>query len=131
MVRKTCITIAQECDVARARTLARQMALKLGFSPTLQTRIATVVTELSRNILLYAGTGSIFLEEIRTTRVGLQVVASDNGPGIENLAEIMSGEYDSKTGLGRGLFGTKVLVDEFSIWSEVGKGTRVTLTQYV
>ena len=125
------ITLIEESDVVRARGIARDMAAELGFSHSLQTRIATIVTELARNILVYAGNGEIMLRTITSGRNGINIIATDEGPGIENLDEILSGAYESKTGLGRGLYGTKVLVDEFSIWSEVGKGTRVTLTQYL
>lgn len=124
------LSIASEDEVLDARMRARRMLAALGFSGVDEVKALTVVSELTRNILKYAGRGTLKLSAARDGSgcvVGVLIVATDSGPGIANLEEIMSGRYRSKTGMGRGLLGTKAIVDEFSITSEPGKGTRVSV----
>ena len=123
------IKITTEDDIVAARNQARYMAEDLGFSKTDQIKIATAVSELARNIYKYAGQGSIRLEPRSQPRLGLKIVAQDQGKGIANLAEIMAGGYRSKTGLGLGLLGCKRLMDEFDIATGAGQGTRITLVK--
>lgn len=119
----TSVAITSETDVGRARLLARSMCLDLGVrSFTLQS-IATAVSELARNIVKYAGQGSVTLGVEEDPR-RFVIVAEDSGPGIPNLDEILSGAYVSKTGMGLGILGTKRMVSHFEIESSPA-GTRV------
>jgi serine/threonine-protein kinase RsbT len=94
-----------------------------------QTRLTTAVSELARNIVLYAGTGQV---EVRpTSPPGLEVVARDNGPGIANLARIMGGDYRSRHGMGLGLRGVKKLAERFDVQTAPGRGTTVTFAMKV
>lgn len=92
--------------------------------------VTTVVSELGRNILQYAQKGTIKIEILAKDKPGVRVIASDNGPGIKNVQEVLSGAYHSSTGLGLGLVGSKRIMDEFDVVSKVGKGTTVTATKY-
>jgi serine/threonine-protein kinase RsbT len=96
------------------------------FSLSDQVRVTTVVSELSRNIYMYAkeGTVHLTLSEEREWR-RLEIVASDLGPGIPDVDLVLSGNYTSRTGLGRGLAGSKALLDELHVASAVGAGTTV------
>jgi serine/threonine-protein kinase RsbT len=121
------IAINSDKDIVLARQAGRSLALQLHFSISEATLIATAISELSRNILLYAGTGIVTLKAIHGSgRVGLMMVATDTGPGISDVARAMRDGFSSSGGLGLGLPGVRRLMDEFDIRSELGRGTTVT-----
>lgn len=124
------VPIRAEHDIVRARTLGKDMAKQLGFSEVVQTKVATAVSELARNIFQYAGTGEIRIRRIEGRKRGIEVVARDQGPGISDPALILSGAYRSKWGMGAGLRGTKRLVDEFELDTHPGLGTTVRIRKY-
>lgn len=125
------IQIEREIDIIAARQAGRQMAGQLGFSATDQTLIATAISEVARNILIYAQRGEIQLEQIADgTRTGIQVVAADEGPGIENTDLALRDGYSTKNSLGLGLPGARRLMDDFKLASELGHGTRVTMKKW-
>jgi serine/threonine-protein kinase RsbT len=118
--------IRSDLDIVIARTLARDTAKTLGFGAIDQARIATAVSELARNIFLYAGTGTVTVREIeRTGRKGLEVICEDQGPGIANIELVMRDGYSTSRGMGMGLPGAKRLMDEFDIRSQEGVGTTI------
>ena len=125
------VAILSEADIVTARQQGRTLAASLGFSLTEATLVATVISELARNILMYAGSGTIVLQTIddRTPR-GILIVASDHGPGIADVRQALAGGYSTSGGLGLGLCGVRGLVDDFDIVSEVGAGTTVTLRKW-
>lgn len=125
------IPITEETSVVDARLQARSFARELGFDRTDQARITTTVSELARNIYSYAGSGRIVLSALGVPRLGLGIVATDAGPGIPNLSEILGGGYRSRTGMGLGILACKRLMDEFAITSAPGQGTTVRLAKYV
>jgi serine/threonine-protein kinase RsbT len=123
--------ITTENDIAVARDAAMRLAQSTGFSLADSTSVATAVSELARNILHYANAGKIVLSRLSEGgRSGVRVTATDSGPGIGNLDDILSGNYTSKTGMGLGLLGTKRLMDHFKIDSMVGNGTKITAVKY-
>lgn len=116
------IQVKSEQDIVSARGVARRMCEELGARSFTVQRVATVVGELARNIVSYTRGGVIELTPAPDRAFVVQ--ARDDGPGIPNLDEILSGRYRSKTGLGLGLLGTKRLSDNFHI--ETGaRGTSV------
>ena len=126
------IPIGSEWDIVVARNTGRTMCSHFGFSASAQVKIATVISELARNILTYAQTGEIRLEVgVRAGRVMMEVQAHDHGPGIDDVEGILAGHYRSRTGLGQGLRGSKRLVDEFDVQTGRGKGTSVTTRTYL
>lgn len=121
------VAIRSEPDVVTARQRARQVAGLLGFERQDQTRIATAVSEIARNAFSYAGGGRVeFVLEGQTAPQLLIVRVIDSGPGIENLAEILGGRYESATGMGLGILGAHRLMDRCDIHSGPG-GTEVRL----
>jgi serine/threonine-protein kinase RsbT len=121
------ISISSDKDIVLARQQGRSLALQLGFSISEATLIAMAISELSRNIVLYAGTGSVTLKCIQgSSRVGLMIVAADAGPGIADMTQAMRDGFSSSGGLGLGLPGVRRLMDEFDISSNLGRGTTVT-----
>jgi serine/threonine-protein kinase RsbT len=118
--------IRSDLDIVIARTLARDTAKSLGFGAIDQARIATAVSELARNIFLYAGTGTVTVREVeRGGRKGIEVVCEDQGPGIPNIDLVMQDGYSTSRGMGMGLPGAKRLMDEFDIRSQESVGTTI------
>ena len=120
------LQVHDEHDVVQARRRARQIAELLGFEVQDRTRIATALSEIARNALLYAGRGQIEFTLEGDPVNWLEMTISDQGPGIANLQEILSGHYRSPTGLGMGLLGSKRLMDDFRIHTSP-QGTVVVL----
>jgi serine/threonine-protein kinase RsbT len=127
-------TIALETadDIAVARNEVRVMAAALGFRMLDQTRLATVASELARNIVKYAGRGRLIAQptEDRNGRQALRLIFEDQGPGIPNIEAAMRDGFSTGRGLGKGLPGSKRLVDEFKIESKIGQGTCVTVLRW-
>ncbi len=126
-----CIPIASEVDIVLARQEGRNLAAQLGASSTEMTLIATAISEVARNIVSYARQGEIVLRLVEGSQRGIKVVARDQGPGIADIDRAMRDGYSTGGGLGLGLPGARRLMDEFSIVSEVGKGTTVSMTKWV
>jgi serine/threonine-protein kinase RsbT len=118
------VEIRAERDITEARLLARQVCLGLNAKSLEIQKVATVVSELARNIVSYTRGGQIEIKAESGGRRALLIRATDHGPGIRNLDEILSGQYRSKTGLGLGIVGTKRLSDRFTITSDA-TGTRI------
>ena len=124
--------IRSDVDIVSARVEARDMAKAVGFGTIDQARIATAISELTRNIVLYAGEGKVIIRVAeRGAKRGIEVVCEDNGPGIENVSLVMRDGYSTSRGLGMGLPGAKRLMDEFEIQSEVGEGTRIIVRKWL
>jgi serine/threonine-protein kinase RsbT len=125
------VNIATEADIVTARQIGRNMARQLGFGTIMQSRIATTISELARNIYLYADSGTIFIEQVeRDSRVGLRITAADTGPGIADIRKAMEDGYSTSGGLGAGLPGVKRMMDDFFLESVPGKGTRVIVVKW-
>jgi serine/threonine-protein kinase RsbT len=123
--------IRSDLDIVIARTMARDVAKSLGFGAIDQARIATAVSELARNIFLYAGTGNVTVREIdKNSRKGIEIVCEDQGPGIANIDLVMQDGYSTSRGMGMGLPGAKRLMDEFSIRSQENIGTTITCRKW-
>lgn len=127
----TKVLVRDEIDVPNACEVARDLSKKLGFSVVDQTKMATAVSELARNMLQYAGGGTILFAEVLAPRRGLEAFFEDRGPGIANLEGVLDPKYRSTTGMGMGLRGSKRIADEFLIDTQPGDGTRITMRKYV
>ena len=121
------IRIRHEPDVTRAILEVGRLCQKLGLREDQKSRVTTAVAELARNIVKYAGTGEVLVQErVGRHPSGVEVIATDQGPGIEDVERAMADHFSSSGTLGLGLPGVRRLMDEFQIDSEPGKGTRVT-----
>ena len=126
VLEETRVVVATDADIVAARMHGRALATRLGFRATDATLIATAISELARNILLYARRGEIALAVIeRGERRGLAVTARDDGPGIRDVARALQDGYSTSGRLGLGLPGVRRLMDEFEIRSHAGEGTAV------
>jgi len=132
MENETFVTITSVSDIITAREHGRNIGKSLGFSSTDLTIIATIISEVARNILLYAKQGEMILGAVKHgNRQGIVIIAKDRGPGIPDINLAMHDGYSTGKGLGLGLPGVRRLTDEFEIISEVGKGTIVTMRKWV
>jgi serine/threonine-protein kinase RsbT len=127
----TSVPIEHEGDIVTARQKGRELAAASGLSVTEQTLVATAISEVARNIVVYAQRGEVVLAALEDHgRRGVLVVARDEGPGIANPELAMRDGYSSSNSLGMGLPGAKRLMDEFELSSTVGKGTTVTMRKW-
>lgn len=131
-------TITDSHDIVYARQRGKDIAQNMGFNITKQTFIATAISELARNILEYAKKGSIKIcsiekedEKGKDKKNGIEIVANDEGRGIQYIEEALQDGFTTSGSLGSGLPGTKRLMDEFKIESVYGKGTKITVRKWV
>ncbi len=126
------IHIKDEKDIVSARQRAREAAKNMNFSITDQTRIITAVSELSRNIFVYASTGSVIIEDASSdTKRGIMITFEDEGPGIPDINKAMEEGFTTGKGMGLGLPGSKRLMDDFSITSQPDKGTKIIIKKWL
>lgn len=127
------IALESEHDIAVARGEVRSIAAWIGFRLIDQTRLATVTSELARNVIKYARRGRMIAQPLDAAqgRAGLRLIFEDSGPGIPDIGAAMRDGFSTGRGLGKGLPGSKRLVDVFEIESEVGRGTRVTVVRWL
>ena len=125
------VEIAADTDIVEARGEGRALATRLGFSRTDATLIATAISEIGRNILHHAGRGEVAIAQTEGDHsLGIEVVARDQGPGIPDVERALSEGYATGNGLGLGLPGAQRLMDEFSIETQPGRGTTVTMRKW-
>ncbi len=128
---KEVMMIVREMDVIPFRNRLKEYAVKIGMSLVNQTKIITAASELARNMLKYANGGKATIEVLSKGREnGIKLIFEDKGPGIADIALAMKDGFSTGKSLGLGLPGTKRLVSEFDIKSEVGKGTTVTIIKW-
>ncbi len=125
------VPIESDADTVIARQAGRDVALRLGFTRTDATFIATAISEIARNITVHAGAGEMIVRELdEGGRTGLVVIARDEGPGIADVPAVMRQDYRSNAGLGMGIWGAMRLMDEVDIQSSPGEGTTVTMKKW-
>ncbi|HET8836016.1 MAG TPA: anti-sigma regulatory factor [Gemmatimonadales bacterium] len=118
-------------DIVRVRQRMREWAVEAGFSLVDQTKVVTAASELTRNTLEHGGGGTARVELLADGgRRGLRLICEDTGPGIADVQLALKDGYTSRGGLGLGLGGARRLVNDFAIESQVGQGTRVTVTRW-
>ena len=131
VIRSETLALRVEQDVVLARQAVRRMTQELKFSLVDQTKMVTAASELARNTVIYGGGGVMKSELLLDgAKSGLRLTFEDEGPGIPDLALALKDGWTSGSGLGMGLSGSKRLVNDFDITSEVGKGTRVTIARW-
>lgn len=125
------VPIGSHADILEARRRGRELAASMGFARIDCTLIATAISELARNIVLYAGAGEICLRQESTLGGAcIAIVASDDGPGIRDLRAALQEGYSTSHGLGLGLPGVKRIMDEFDMESKPRHGTTVTIKKW-
>ncbi|SFE78891.1 anti-sigma regulatory factor [Alteribacillus iranensis] len=130
------VEVHTEWGIVSARQAGRNLAKDAGFGNVDQARIATAISELARNIYLYAEKGEIVIQYVEDTespvsKRGIKIIAKDKGPGISNIRDVMEDGFTTSGGLGAGLPGVKRLMDEFDIHSTAGEGTEITAIKWL
>jgi serine/threonine-protein kinase RsbT len=125
------VAINHDSDIVDARQKGRELAARIGFSGSDQILVATAISEVARNIVVYARRGEVLISVAeRDGRPGVMVIARDDGPGIADVPSAMKDGYSTGNSLGLGLPGAKRLMDEFEITSDLGKGTTVVMRKW-
>lgn len=123
------IAIRDNTDIVRARLKGQHLVETIGFTTNQCILVATAISELARNMLLYATDGVITIAPKNNgSRIGVVVVALDQGPGIVNVQRAVAGGYSTSGGLGIGISGVRRMADEFEINSNAGCGTSISVT---
>jgi serine/threonine-protein kinase RsbT len=131
VLKREVLPVKTSNDVVLARQKVRQLAVELRFSLVDQTKLVTAASELARNALDHGKGGTMTVETlVNGTRSGLKMIFEDQGPGIANIEDALKDGFTTGSGMGLGLGGSKRLVNDFSIESEVGKGTRITAVRW-
>lgn len=132
MSNQSSVEIQTEWDIVAARQLGRNVAKELGFGTVDQARITTAISELARNIYLYAGQGRIEIQRLTENGInGILIIAADSGPGIPDVRKVMEDGFSTSGGLGAGLPGVKRLMDDFKIETTLGEGTDIRATKWL
>ncbi len=125
------IPIRDDTHAVVASQRAHRMAVQLGFSLVEQTSLSTAILEIARNIVKYAGRGEMVLVALTDAdRVGIAVLACDDGPGIADIELALKDGFSTGRGLGLGLPGARRLMDDFDIASAQGRGTTVIMEKW-
>lgn len=125
------LSIACEDDVVIVRRRVRDIAELKKFDSFATAAITTATSELARNALVHGGKGTACIEEISDgPLLGIRIAFEDHGPGIPDIPRVLAGGYTTARSMGLGLSGSKRLVDEFDLQSEVDVGTKVTVTKW-
>jgi serine/threonine-protein kinase RsbT len=131
VLKREVLPVKTSSDVVLARQKVRQLAVELRFSLVDQTKLVTAASELARNALDHGKGGTMAVEILANgPRSGIRMIFEDQGPGIANIEDALKDGFTTGSGMGLGLGGSKRLVNEFSIESEVGKGTRITAVRW-
>lgn len=125
------LTIKDDKDIIMVRKLGREIATSIGFNYIDQVRITTAISELARNVVKYAGSGTVIIEVVHKFSPGISVTVIDNGPGITSIGKAMEDGYSTSNSLGSGLPGVKRLMDEFLIDSVMEQGTRIEVVKWL
>jgi len=131
VLNKDVMAVTKEQDVVPFRSRVKEYAVKIGMSLVNQTKLITGASELVRNMLKYGKGGVVRIEVISRGRDnGIRLIFEDKGPGIPDIAKAMTDGFTTGKSMGLGLPGTRRLMNEFDIQSEVGKGTIVTVVKW-
>lgn len=118
-------------DVVLVRQRARTLAAGQGLSLVDQTKVVTAASELARNTLEHGKGGEAVLEALENgVRRGVRLTFVDEGPGIPDVHAALKDGFTTGTGMGLGLPGARRLMNEFSIESTPGRGTRVVVARW-
>ena len=119
------LPVSKMQDVLLARFVGRDYAAKMKFGPEDLIRLATVISEITRNVVQHAGcAGEIQIGQVTEgEKHGLRIIVSDKGKGIDHPERLLE---SGKAGLGSGLHGTRSLADQFHVESAPGAGTTIT-----
>jgi len=127
---------ADDFAAAGAASAAVKKTLKqLGFSPDFIRRTSIAMYEGEINMVIH-GEGGVAEAEYAEDHV--KITLADQGPGIEDIDQAMQEGFSTASdsvrelgfGAGMGLPNIKKQSDDFTLTSEVGVGTTLTITMF-
>jgi anti-sigma regulatory factor (Ser/Thr protein kinase) len=134
--------VRESVDVFEARRRLRVLCDRIGFSRHVSLELALVASELCTNILKYGVRGSIDMRRVHDPvhGVGVELVASDEGPQFHDLSSALRDGYDDRGrigaaalirrgGLGRGLGTVVRFTDSLRVEPE-SVGKRIVVRRY-
>lgn len=126
------MAIETEDDIILVRRKVRDVAQSCKFDVFATSAITTAASEIARNVWTHAKRGRARVEKLEGDdgRLGVRIAFEDEGPGIDDLERAMSGGYSTAKSMGLGLSGSRRLVDDFSIETANGKGTKIVLVKW-
>ena len=125
------LALVGEDDIIAVRRRVRDLVEARRFDTFASAAITTAASELARNVIVHGGGGKARIEEVTDgVRAGIRIAFSDAGPGIPDVERVLSGGYSTARSMGLGLSGSRRLVDDFELVTEVGRGTTVTVTKW-
>ena len=127
------IEVNTEADIVRARNLGGLLAREVGFDNTTCIRVATVISELSRNMIEYARGGEVDFSygEISHGGGGIVTTFEDRGPGMDDAGLTPSESSQRGMHMGVGLSGSQRLMDDFDLQSTPGQGTKIVTAKWL
>ena len=118
--------IVEKSQIYEARRIISAFAKSLDFTETEIGKITLLITEVCTNIIKHAKSGELLIRSVRAENInGLEFLALDKGPGINNLEESLKDKYSTKGTLGIGLGAIKRSSTLFDIYTQPNKGTAV------
>ena len=131
ILRDETFPIRSSDDIVKVRQMTREWALMQAFSLVDQTKIVTAASELARNTLEHGRGGEVRIQTLDVgQRRGVRLTFTDQGPGIPDLEKALRDGFTTGNGMGLGLSGSKRLVNDFDIQTEVDKGTTVMIARW-
>ena len=132
-MRKMQIPVRGELDVASVIAGTQHFCASNGLPHLFGAHIATAASELANNLWIHTRRGGLIGLVLLDAgpRVGVELVAVDDGPGIDDVGQAMTEGYSSSGGLGCGLPGVRRLMDEFELETRLGHGTRVIARKWL
>ena len=126
------LQIRSEDDIVVVRRRVRAIAGEQKLDSFATAAVTTATSELTRNVWVHGGGGEAIIEQLRDGdgRVGMRVAFRDRGPGIADIERVLRGGYSTARSMGLGLSGSRRLVDELVVESQVGHGTTVTFVKW-
>jgi len=122
------VAISHTSDVALARRAATALATQMGFDADTGHELALVASELSTNVLTHGGGGRLAIAALEDGgRRGLQLQATDRGPGISDVERALTDGFSTAGSMGYGLGSCHRMCDELDIGAGPG-GVGATVT---
>jgi len=128
---ETLIELRESSDYMHVIYSVKKLLAHIGFDEIQQSLVASAASELSTNIIRYAGCGTVMIKEIdRDGKTGIEITACDDGPGIGDINKVLQDHFSTGNGLGLGLPSVKRIMDDFQIKSAPGNGTRIRVRKW-
>ena len=119
-------------SAGQASVLVKKNLRRIGFPAEIIRRVSIAMYEGEINMVIHAGGG---VADVNVTEEYIEIVLTDNGPGIKDVEQAMQEGFSTATdnirslgfGAGMGLPNMKRYTDYMKITSEIGVGTTIEM----